>query len=161
MTLEFIAAGKSCTSRGFLAPASQQINSHNNSDAFTTCKKHILSQITRLQQLFYNHHTFVETVGRRQATMQRLRALAFEATFGRKDARGEEDGLQQQPICSNCATSTTPFGVKTILELHNQRRPLSFKSDTIKKRQRVEKTQKRSHRHRQQQQQQPDGRLKE
>ncbi|ORY90487.1 hypothetical protein BCR43DRAFT_499382 [Syncephalastrum racemosum] len=74
---------------------------------------------------------------------------------GRKDARGEDDLVQ----CSNCATTTTPLWRRDddghplcnacglYLKLHHQKRPLSMKTDKIKKRQRVDAPQ--------QQQQQP------
>ncbi|OAD78564.1 GATA-type zinc finger transcription factor, partial [Phycomyces blakesleeanus NRRL 1555(-)] len=64
----------------------------------------------------------------------------------RKDSRGEEDLIQ--PVCSNCKTNTTPLWRRDIegqslcnacglyLKLHHEKRPLSMKTDIIKKRQR-------------------------
>ncbi|KAL0093471.1 hypothetical protein F4703DRAFT_1730482 [Phycomyces blakesleeanus] len=66
----------------------------------------------------------------------------------RKDSRGEEDLIQ--PVCSNCKTNTTPLWRRDIegqslcnacglyLKLHHEKRPLSMKTDIIKKRQRCE-----------------------
>ncbi|KAG2185985.1 hypothetical protein INT43_002423, partial [Umbelopsis isabellina] len=66
----------------------------------------------------------------------------------RKDAKGEEDIIQ--PVCSNCNTTTTPLWRRDddgsplcnacglYLKLHHEKRPLSMKTDIIKKRQRYE-----------------------
>ncbi|KAK9720632.1 hypothetical protein K7432_004008 [Basidiobolus ranarum] len=66
----------------------------------------------------------------------------------RKDARNEDP--QSQPICSNCNTTTTPLWRRDdkgntlcnacglYLKLHHEMRPLSMKTDIIKKRQRYD-----------------------
>ncbi|ORX96410.1 hypothetical protein K493DRAFT_281979 [Basidiobolus meristosporus CBS 931.73] len=66
----------------------------------------------------------------------------------RKDARNEDP--QSQPICSNCSTTTTPLWRRDdkgntlcnacglYLKLHHEMRPLSMKTDVIKKRQRYD-----------------------
>ncbi|KAF0476682.1 glucocorticoid receptor-like DNA-binding domain [Gigaspora margarita] len=65
----------------------------------------------------------------------------------RKDARDDEAA---QPVCSNCNTMTTPLWRRDeegqtlcnacglYFKLHHERRPLSMKTDVIKKRQRYE-----------------------
>ncbi|KAG0166103.1 hypothetical protein DFQ28_002767 [Apophysomyces sp. BC1034] len=65
----------------------------------------------------------------------------------RKDARDDE---ASQLVCSNCSTTTTPLWRRDeegaplcnacglYLKLHHERRPLSMKTDVIKKRQRYE-----------------------
>ncbi|CAJ0759051.1 5151_t:CDS:2, partial [Entrophospora sp. SA101] len=65
----------------------------------------------------------------------------------RKDARDDE---ASQPRCSNCGTMTTPLWRRDeegqtlcnacglYFKLHHERRPLSMKTDVIKKRQRYE-----------------------
>ncbi|ORE10162.1 hypothetical protein BCV72DRAFT_286264 [Rhizopus microsporus var. microsporus] len=66
----------------------------------------------------------------------------------RKDARDDDHIVQ--PVCSNCGTSTTPLWRRDVdgsplcnacglyLKLHHEKRPLSMKTDNIKKRQRSE-----------------------
>ncbi|ORY06348.1 hypothetical protein K493DRAFT_274461 [Basidiobolus meristosporus CBS 931.73] len=66
----------------------------------------------------------------------------------RKDARSDDS--QSQPICSNCSTTTTPLWRRDdkgntlcnacglYLKLHHEMRPLSMKTDIIKKRQRYD-----------------------
>ncbi|KAI7865066.1 hypothetical protein BDF14DRAFT_1098170 [Spinellus fusiger] len=75
------------------------------------------------------------------------RPKTLKVNTPRKEVR-EEDVLQL--VCSNCYTRTTPLWRKDeegaslcnacglYLKLHNERRPLSMKTDTIKKRQRYE-----------------------
>ncbi|CAG8441918.1 6490_t:CDS:2 [Ambispora leptoticha] len=65
----------------------------------------------------------------------------------RKDAREDES---TQPVCSNCGTMTTPLWRRDeegqtlcnacglYFKLHHEKRPLSMKTDVIKKRQRYE-----------------------
>ncbi|OAD00519.1 GATA-type zinc finger transcription factor, partial [Mucor lusitanicus CBS 277.49] len=65
----------------------------------------------------------------------------------RKEARDDE---ASQLVCSNCSTTTTPLWRRDdegaplcnacglYLKLHHERRPLSMKTDIIKKRQRYE-----------------------
>jgi len=65
----------------------------------------------------------------------------------RKDARDDETA---QPVCSNCGTMTTPLWRRDeegqtlcnacglYFKLHHEKRPLSMKTDVIKKRQRYE-----------------------
>ncbi|KAG2189356.1 hypothetical protein INT44_004498, partial [Umbelopsis vinacea] len=76
------------------------------------------------------------------------RPKSLKPHVARKDARGEEDIIQ--PVCSNCNTTTTPLWRRDddgstlcnacglYLKLHHERRPLSMKTDIIKKRQRYE-----------------------
>ncbi|KAI8388351.1 uncharacterized protein BYT42DRAFT_559803 [Radiomyces spectabilis] len=72
-------------------------------------------------------------------------------TMRNKDGRpGTEDETPVQTVCSNCATTTTPLWRRDIegsplcnacglyLKLHHEKRPLSMKTDVIKKRQRCE-----------------------
>ncbi|KAG9287735.1 hypothetical protein G9A89_004138 [Geosiphon pyriformis] len=73
----------------------------------------------------------------------------------RKDARDDETA---QPVCSNCGTMTTPLWRRDeegqtlcnacglYFKLHHEKRPLSMKTDVIKKRQRYENGQNPSRR---------------
>ncbi|ORX82486.1 glucocorticoid receptor-like (DNA-binding domain) [Basidiobolus meristosporus CBS 931.73] len=71
----------------------------------------------------------------------------MKSHVARKDSRHEDSGT---PVCSNCATTTTSLWRRDgdglplcnacglYLKLHHQKRPLSMKTDVIKKRQRYE-----------------------
>ncbi|CAO3591212.1 unnamed protein product [Absidia cylindrospora] len=69
--------------------------------------------------------------------------------------KGKDGGAEQeavQTVCSNCATTTTPLWRRDLegrplcnacglyLKLHHEKRPLSMKTDVIKKRQRCDNT---------------------
>ncbi|KAI8888296.1 hypothetical protein K501DRAFT_240606 [Backusella circina FSU 941] len=157
-----------------ISSSSSSANSSNNSSASSSptivTKKSSSSTTTTnngKQPVCTNCHTTSTPLWRRSANDELLcnacglylklhnapRPKYLKPQSVRKDARIDSEEEQvNQPLCSNCGTSTTPLWRRDIdgtplcnacglyLKLHHEKRPLSMKTDNIKKRQRCDHT---------------------
>ncbi|KAF7727273.1 hypothetical protein EC973_007789 [Apophysomyces ossiformis] len=147
-------------------PSAASVNDPQNKPVCTNCG----ATSTPLWRRSADDELLCNACGLYQKLHNAPRPKTLKPHNARKEAREDETS---QLVCSNCSTTTTPLWRRDdegaplcnacglYLKLHHERRPLSMKTDVIKKRQRYEssnnsrKTGKKTKGSDQQQKQQP------
>ncbi|ORX88181.1 hypothetical protein K493DRAFT_319562 [Basidiobolus meristosporus CBS 931.73] len=122
-------------------------NSSINNDSKLSCKNCGVTS-TPLWRRSANDELLCNACGLYLKLHNMARPKTMKPHVVRKDSR--TDDSQSQPVCTNCLTTTTPLWRRDeegatlcnacglYLKLHHEKRPLSMKTDVIKKRQRYE-----------------------
>ncbi|KAK9767965.1 hypothetical protein K7432_001778 [Basidiobolus ranarum] len=127
--------------------SSSSCNSSFNNESKLNCKNCGVTS-TPLWRRSVNDELLCNACGLYLKLHNMARPKTMKPHIIRKDSRSDDS--QSQPVCSNCLTTTTPLWRRDeegatlcnacglYLKLHHEKRPLSMKTDVIKKRQRYE-----------------------